>query len=244
MSDAHSANVLSFPQEISRGKLFFTRQGFTLIELLTVIAIIGILAAILIPVAGRVRAAARVSHCQSNLRQWHTAWVLHANDNEGWVTASRDGPRLGWISVLGRYMDYDFGTGGYQWMFNGLTDHPGHCLADEWEHGYSFFGFGPHNYTSYGYNNQLGEMPNSADPMNQLRNIESIGSQTIVFADKEFWQLSGSTQLSSGPLDSVPRVLYRHDGRAVTVQAGGAVYMASRGVKKDPPDWMFDPDGS
>ena len=45
-----------------------SRSGFTLIELLTVIAIIAILAAILIPVVGSVRASARSSVCQSNLR--------------------------------------------------------------------------------------------------------------------------------------------------------------------------------
>jgi prepilin-type N-terminal cleavage/methylation domain-containing protein len=57
--------------------------GFTLIELLTVIAIIGILAAILIPTVGAVRANAYKARCTSNLRNLGTAANLYRNDNRG-----------------------------------------------------------------------------------------------------------------------------------------------------------------
>lgn len=57
-----------------------SRVGFTLVELLTVIAIIGILMAIVIPVVNNVRTAAHRATCTSNLRQMGIAWQLYVQD--------------------------------------------------------------------------------------------------------------------------------------------------------------------
>ena len=80
------------------------RRAFTLIELLVIIAVIGILAAILLPALARSKAVAKRIHCVSNVRQLALATHLYAGDyadrlppnsvvdSNGWI--------LSWDSIL------------------------------------------------------------------------------------------------------------------------------------------------
>ena len=69
------------------GKRIFC-PGFTLIELMTVIAVIAILIALLMPTFAKAREAANSVVCQSNLRQITLAVLGYANDNRGLFPAA------------------------------------------------------------------------------------------------------------------------------------------------------------
>ncbi len=84
------------------------RPAFTLIELLTVIAIIAILGAILIPVTSRIRHSSNRAQCIGNLRQLAAGVLLYANDHNGELPRSNHSAyahrQRSWLSTIQPYL--------------------------------------------------------------------------------------------------------------------------------------------
>lgn len=86
--------------------------GFSLIELLTVIAIIGILAAIIIPTVGKVRETAQRTVDSNNLREIGKAAAIYATDNRDVLPNPGSSRPVNaptqywqWLGQLARYAD-------------------------------------------------------------------------------------------------------------------------------------------
>lgn len=87
------------------------KKGFTLIEVLVVIAVIGILAAILFPVFTSARHQSQQATCASNLKQIAMAIRMYTDDYNGFVSRAtiRD--------ASGNVLCYAENWGKYYWMF-------------------------------------------------------------------------------------------------------------------------------
>ena len=80
-------------------------RGFTLIELLVVISIVAVLASMLLPAIGMVRATARQSACQSNMRQLGLCLQNYADDWDGTYMSPYSGPSMTWGKTLTEYTE-------------------------------------------------------------------------------------------------------------------------------------------
>jgi len=73
------------PRLNARCVLRSTRRAFSLIELLSVLAILGLLTAVLMPSLSGARRTASSTACQANLRQWAAATGMYAQQNDGFL---------------------------------------------------------------------------------------------------------------------------------------------------------------
>lgn len=135
------------------------RSGFTLIELLTVIAIIGILFAIIVPTVARVRESGRRAVCANNLRQQSMGMQLYAHGNRQLAFWPPESPSddsapfylyPAWVDKVEAFLcpstrnQIDLSRRNRQGQIIDLLDNaPGGREDDTGGHSYEYFGFYP-----------------------------------------------------------------------------------------------------
>jgi prepilin-type N-terminal cleavage/methylation domain-containing protein/prepilin-type processing-associated H-X9-DG protein len=80
--------------------------GFTLVELLVVIAVVGIVSALLLPAVARSKNRAQAFYCLNNLRQLQTAWQFYTDDHQGWLPGVIGGSYPGGGRWVSGWMDF------------------------------------------------------------------------------------------------------------------------------------------
>jgi prepilin-type N-terminal cleavage/methylation domain-containing protein len=94
-------------------------RGFTLVEMLVVIAIIGVLVALLLPAVQKARESANRVHCANNLKQIGLAILDYQASHGAYPPAWVDSPHNhAWSAYVLPYLDQENLAKLYQWNYN------------------------------------------------------------------------------------------------------------------------------
>lgn len=148
------------------------RRGFTLVECLSVMGIILMLGAILLPVFSRTKQAARRTECLSNVRQLSDAMMMYLGDNNGCYPLRVDGTDNEavdqWIDMIHPYVKA--GRDGKTSPLSKCSDFvPAAGLED---------GYGKKKITGWGYG-MNGHLHNAPSPVSES-SISDTGLTALI----------------------------------------------------------------
>jgi len=214
------------------------KTGVSLVELLVVIAVVGILAAILIPVVGNIQKLSATTKTVSNLRQLQMANATYAAENNAEFTPLFAGPGI-------------FETG-WKWndaflSFLGLEEVPSSGLPTVFHSGYYDEDANPYatiGYSAYRVSSRDHPWVSNDQPHAHRQPTLKDPSQLIAFIDANDWWVNpyefdnwNSTEDDGPSGRSIAGPAYRNKGEtAAAVTYAGNVIMVSR----EELDWNTD----
>jgi type II secretory pathway pseudopilin PulG len=205
-------------------------MAFTLFELLAVIAIIGTLAVLVLPMFGQARARAQQVDCLGNLRQIYVGLTMYTGDHNGRIPLASMRPqnwpgetRFMWFQHVGQYTGLDLPR-------NPLSLPPGtifnSCRAPRLKGPV----YGP-NYPSYGMNWEAGPAErgqgstyiefSSSSRVSERKLLPTLNPETTVFADTVASWHYNNVRWKPGT-DSDFALDLRHNGQVNSVLANGS----------------------
>ncbi|MGZ0709172.1 type II secretion system protein [Coraliomargarita sp. W4R53] len=211
-----------------------SKRAFTLIELLSVIAVIGVLVAILIPAISHVRGSAQSTQCVSNLRHMQIANQMYASENKGAYLSAvvfddKQDVSGAWLidknyfqKLTDLYQEREWG----EWQNDMLCPTTKAMGSPMWNVLGANYGI---NYQMFAGN--LG-LPVNWPEENQSWAIPNYKiekpAQTVAFADSTDWLLKAVEGYSeageeANGYDSSGYLAFRHNGRANVVNFDASV---------------------
>lgn len=218
----------------------FKVKGFTLIELLTVIAIIAVLAAILIPVVGRIRESAHATECLSNLRTMQLANQMYAAENGFYLPVvgfDENGDNNAWWMANNKYLDLLAQVDGDSYNWNEWPEKllcpSTHTLGSpDWDKISANYGY------NTGFSGALGWAWGSESSSWQLRPDQIINpGTTVAFGDGQDWLLKKQYEAyneSQEGWNTDGRLAYRHGDHAHVVYFDASVESLTKADLQDP----------
>lgn len=187
--------------------------AFTLVELLVCIAIVGILAALAVPVVGMVKGRAMTAKCASNLRQCGTAISLYAAEHNGLA------PSVTWTLELQPYLNPISSNSGTAYT-NLDTAFPISCPSlpyDDSKYGRSTYSMNSWLDTDHSNKNTAADGKVSFGWHMPLRNVEAPARKIMLFDGKLASTTPDGSQWAYNATKGVQFIDFRHHGELANV---------------------------